>query len=212
MPSSQTFFAFVIASVFLIVLPGPNMIYIITRGVTQGRQAAIISALGVETATMVHVLAAAVGLSALLSRSAEAYTAIRLAGAAYLVYLAIKTFRSASHGGRKAERPAPPRQVFTQGFVVNLLNPKVALFFLAFLPQFVFPDAGRPAAQLLTLGAVFFVLALSLDIVYAVTSGSVGGWLGSRAAMRGQRYVAASVYAALAVAAATSPTHAPSRA
>jgi threonine/homoserine/homoserine lactone efflux protein len=147
MPESGTFLVFVLSALALVLVPGPNVIYIVTRGVDQGRRAGLASACGVETATLVHVAAAAAGLSALLASSAAASEVVRYAGAAYLAYLGVRTLLS-DDGIGSGDSPPPARlaRVYTEGFLVNLLNPKVALFFLAFLPQFVDPEGPRRPA------------------------------------------------------------------
>jgi threonine/homoserine/homoserine lactone efflux protein len=204
MPEPGTFLVFALSALALVLIPGPNLIYIVTRGVDLGRRAAVASALGVETATLVHVAAAAAGVSALLASSATAFEVVRYAGAGYLAYLGVRTLLS---GDAHATGDSPPRaglaRVYAEGFVVNLLNPKVALFFLAFLPQFVDPGAGPGSLQILALGAVLFAIALTHDLVYAVGAGSVGAWLRGRPAlMRRRRWVTGGVYLALAAVAA----------
>ena len=204
MPEPGTFLVFALSALALVLMPGPNVIYIVMRGVDQGRRAGLASALGVETATLVHVAAAAAGVSALLASSAAAFEVAGYAGAAYLAYLGVRTLLSDDGVGSGAS-PPPARlgRVYTEGFVVNLLNPKVALFFLAFLPQFVDPEAGSAAPQILALGAVLFAIGLTSDVVYALGAGSVGAWLRGRPAlMRRRRWVTGGVYLALAAVAA----------
>ena len=161
MPEPGTFLVFALTALALVLMPGPNVIYIVTRGVDQGRRAGLASALGVETATLVHVAAAAAGVSALLASSAAAFEVVKYAGAAYLAYLGVRTLLSGDGLG-SGDSPPPARlgRVYTEGFVVNLLNPKVALFFLAFLPQFVDREGGSAAPQILALGAVLFAIGL----------------------------------------------------
>lgn len=180
MPDLVTLGAFVLASSALIIVPGPNLIYIVTRGLAQGTRAGLVSAAGVETATLIYAMATALGVSALIARSDVAFATLRYAGAAYLVYLAVHTIRQPPTVDVDATAPARSLlRIYRDGAIVNLLNPKVALFFLAFLPQFV--DTGGSAepagSQLLLLGAVFFVLALALDIGYALAGGAAGSWL-----------------------------------
>lgn len=169
---------FLTASVALIAAPGPDNLYIVARGVGQGRRAALVSTCGMAVGVVVHTTFAAVGLSALLAQSASAYSVIKYAGAAYLVYLGLKTLF-----GKEAlavPEDAPPmrlRSVFTQAVISDVLNPKVALFFVAFLPQFTNPSAGNVAAQLFVLGMVFALIGLVIDGVIAYFSGSVGDWL-----------------------------------
>lgn len=174
---------FLAASLALIATPGPDMIYVITRGVAQGRRAALISAWGVCSGLIVHTSFAAIGLSALLQRSAAAFQVVKYVGAAYLIYLGVRTLLDRENfagirGGSAAAKRL--KVIFLQGIASNVLNPKVALFFLAFLPQFVEPAAGSGALQMLLLGAVFAVLATSIFSVIALFCGDLGERLLSR--------------------------------
>jgi threonine/homoserine/homoserine lactone efflux protein len=204
-----TYAVFVGAALALLVVPGPAVLYIVARSIHQGRAAGLASVLGIHVGTLVHILAATVGLSALVVSSATAFTAVKLLGAAYLVYLGIRTLLG--RNGTVEAAPVGPtrgrRRDFAEGIVVNVLNPKTALFFLAFLPQFVDPDAGRPALQILVLGLTFMALGLMTDSLWALAAGTAGGWLrGHRGFVRAQRYVAGSVYIGLgAVTALTGP-------
>lgn len=204
MPPPETLLAFVAASAVLVVVPGPNVLYIVTRGVTQGRAAAVASTLGVEVGMLVHIAAAATGLSALLTRTALTFTMVKVAGAAYLLFLAVRALRVAPAGPEGHARRARSRgSLFRQGFLVSVLNPKVAVFFLAFLPQFVRPAAGGVLGQTLVLGAVFLVLATGSDLGYALLSGSAGRRaVGAVRRARGWRYAEAAVYAGSGVAVA----------
>jgi threonine/homoserine/homoserine lactone efflux protein len=204
MPEFSTLIVFALAALALIAVPGPNLIYIATRSLGEGRSAGLASALGVETGTLLHIAAAAAGLSALIASSAAAFTLVRYAGAAYLIYLGIRALRAkeAPLPTGAAARGALAR-AYLEGVLVNVLNPKVALFFLAFLPQFLDPARGSVAGQVLTLGVVFFCLALTIDLLYALTAGAVGGWLRRKGGvLRRQRYLTGSVYIALGAAAA----------
>jgi threonine/homoserine/homoserine lactone efflux protein len=196
---------FALASAALIAVPGPAVLYILTRSLHHGRRAGVASVLGIEVGALVHVLAAAVGLSALLASSAVAFSAVKYAGAAYLIGLGLWTLLSG-----RAEPAEPLRRerrlgkIFAQGVLVNVLNPKVALFFLAFLPQFVDPGGTHPALQIAFLGLVFVSIALVLDLVWALSVGTAGLALRrSRRFTRAQRYVSGSVYVALGVATAS---------
>jgi RhtB (resistance to homoserine/threonine) family protein len=154
------FWLFVVAGLVLIVTPGPDTLYIVGRSVAQGRGAGMLSALGISTGTLVHTTFAAFGLSIILAQSAHAFTVIRWVGAAYLIYLGARTLFSARRGDdRELKRSAmaKPWTVYRQAVITNILNPKVALFFLAFLPQFVEPDASHRTLALLLLGVVFVV-------------------------------------------------------
>src|SRR5581483_2126472 len=143
MPTATTIALFLVAGLGLVLIPGPNIIYIVTRSVDQGRRAGLVSALGVEMATLVHVTAAAFGLSALLLSSALAFSVVKYVGAAYLIYLGIRTLLTRDqHQETVVVEPKSLSHIFFQGVLVNLLNPKTALFFFAFLPQFVDPARG----------------------------------------------------------------------
>ena len=194
MPEPSTLLLFAASAAALVLIPGPNLVFIITRSIEAGRRAGLASMVGVETATLVHVTAAAVGLSALLASSAVAFETVRWAGVAYLVYLGVRALRSDESA--ELPRPAGLRRSFAEGVLVNLLNPKVAVFFLAFLPQFVDPEQGSAGVQVLVLGAVFMVIASLLDLVYVFAAGLIGQRL------RGGRRFAGGVYLALAVLAA----------
>ncbi|MCH7345446.1 LysE family translocator [Pelomonas sp. CA6] len=156
---TQDLTLFVISGLLLNITPGPDSLLILARSAGQGFRAGSAAALGIGAGTCVHVLAAALGLSALLSASAWAFTAVKLVGAAYLVYLGLAMLRSrarpAAATPSEAPAPAPLWQIFRQGFLTNVLNPKVALFFLAFVPQFIAPDAPHKALAFLLLGAIF---------------------------------------------------------
>jgi threonine/homoserine/homoserine lactone efflux protein len=195
---------FVGASLIALITPGPAVIFVVTRSMEQGRRAGVASAVGLVLGILVHALAATVGLSALLVSSAVAFSIVKYAGAAYLVYLGIRAFVSGKASGAPGTvTVAPHRRLLAQGLVVNVMNPKVALFFLAFLPQFTDPSRGPMLPQLAALGLVFTALGLMVDVGYALLAGTAGGWLRrSSAFARAQRYVSGSVYVGLGVAAA----------
>jgi threonine/homoserine/homoserine lactone efflux protein len=195
---------FVIAALALLLVPGPAVLYVVARSIHDGRRAGLVSVLGIHVGTLVHIAAATLGLSALVVSSAVAFTAVKIAGAVYLVGLGLWTLFSSraepdvALGGR-----ANLRRAFAQGIVVNVLNPKTALFFLAFLPQFVDPNAPHPAVQIALLGVLFALLGLVTDSLWAVAAGTAGGVLRrSRRFVRTQRYVTGSVYLGLGVATA----------
>jgi threonine/homoserine/homoserine lactone efflux protein len=174
MPELHTFAVFAAASALLVLVPGPAVLYIVTRSVRHGRAAGLVSTLGIETGGLVHVAAATLGLSALLASSAAAFNVVRYAGAAYLVYLGIRALL-----GRDGDEPfsAPDhgrRRMYWNGVLVNVLNPKTGLFFLAFLPQFVDPARGSVALQAGALGVCFVAVACVLDGSYALLAGSAG--------------------------------------
>lgn len=178
MPEPSTLIPFVVASAILVLIPGPAVLYIVSTGIGRGRRMALASMLGIETGALFHVAAAAVGLSAVVANSVLAYSTIKYAGAAYLTYLGIKTLRS--RGGSNPLKFPGANSVpgaFKRGVIVNILNPKLALFFLAFLPQFVLPSRGSVAAQLVLLGLLFVSVAIVIDGIYAMTSGMIGNLL-----------------------------------
>ena len=202
-PDSGAFAVFAVASLALAVVPGPAVLYIVAQSVHGGRRAGVVSAFGVSTGGMFHVLAAVVGLSAVLAASAEAFTVVKLLGAAYLVYLGIRAFmtRDDRIGGRSAEPTLT--STYRRGVIVNVLNPKTALFFLAFLPQFVDPDAST-RGQLALLGLTFVVIALATDLIWALVAGTAGAVLRrSRMFLRVQRYVSGTIFVGLGALAAT---------
>ena len=204
MPDWSGLSLFVSVALVMVFTPGPNTLYIVARSVEQGRAAGIVSSLGVQVGTLVHVAAAALGLSALLVSSAAAFAAVRYAGAAYLIYLGIKTLltKEETAAARRLGR-ARLGQVFRQGVIVNVLNPKTALFFFAFLPQFVDASRGSVGAQIVLLGSILVLLGTLSDFAYALAAGSVGGWLrGNRKLLRAQRYFTGSVYLGLGAATA----------
>jgi threonine/homoserine/homoserine lactone efflux protein len=170
---------FVGAALVLLLIPGPAVLYIVARSAEQGRLAGFVSDLGIHTATLVHVLAAAVGLSALLASSAVAFSAVKYAGAAYLIWLGLKKlFGRDEAAGLNAElKRYSYRRLFRDGFIVNLLNPKTALFFFAFLPQFADVSRGHLAAQIAFLGLTFAALGFVTDGCYALLASAIGGWL-----------------------------------
>jgi threonine/homoserine/homoserine lactone efflux protein len=177
---------FITASAALTVAPGPDNLYIVTRGVAQGRKAALVSACGMGVGVGIHTVFAAVGLSALLAQSATAFLIIKYAGAAYLIYLGIRTLLGKDGFDIPEEAtPMGTKSVFFQAVVSDVLNPKVALFFLSFLPQFVNPEAGSVALQLLALGAIFAIIGLVIDGVIAFFSGSLGDWLKNKMGFAG---------------------------
>ena len=200
MPALSTLALFALAALALIAIPGPNMVYVATRSMSEGRRSGFASALGLLTGTLVNVAAAAAGLSALIASSATAFNALRYLGAAYLVYLGLRALLGREAGGAGAAmRPVSPARAYRQAIVVQLLNPKVALFFLAFLPQFVDPAHGPVATQVLVLGAILGALGFAMDCGYALAASVAARRLG---AFRHGRTVTGAVYLALGAAAA----------
>ena len=195
---------FLLASLILLLTPGPAVLYIVARSLDQGRLAGLVSVLSVEIGNSFHVIAAALGVSALLMSSALAFSVVKYLGAAYLVYLGLhKLFSGSELQPTVAVERQRLRAIFSQGVVVAALNPKTALFFLAFLPQFVDRSRGSVAGQMLALGCMFVAMAIVSDGLYALLAGSVGQWLkGTRAFLWAERYVAGSIYVGLGVTAA----------
>jgi threonine/homoserine/homoserine lactone efflux protein len=187
------------------VTPGPAVLYLVARSVEQGRLAGFVSDLGIHTATLVHVAAAALGLSALLASSALAFSVVKYAGAAYLIWLGLKKIF-----GRMEPLDIDVTlqghgyvRLFRDGFIVNLLNPKTALFFLAFLPQFVDVSRGHVAMQIVFLGVLFTLLGFMTDGCYAIAAGTAGNWLKrSRGYLKFERYVSGTLLIGLGLTAA----------
>jgi threonine/homoserine/homoserine lactone efflux protein len=203
-PEAASLVLFAVAALALLLVPGPAVIYVVARSIQHGRRAGLASVVGIHVGTLVHIAAATVGLSALIVSSAVAFTVVKIAGAVYLVGLGVWTLLS-----RETDADVAPsgernlRRAFVQGIVVNVLNPKTALFFLAFLPQFVDPDASHPAVQIAVLGILFALLGLVTDSLWALAAGTARGLLGrSRRFVRTQRYVTGTVYVGLGVATA----------
>jgi threonine/homoserine/homoserine lactone efflux protein len=197
MPDPTTFAIFALASFVLVIVPGPAVIYIVTRSVDQGRSAGVVSMFGIETGGLVHVAAATLGISALVASSAAAFGVLKWAGAAYLVYLGVRRIMSPDDPLTERD-PTPRRQMFAQGVLVQALNPKVAIFFLAFLPQFVNPDAGPIAPQVAVLGVLFVVIAGLCDGAWALLAGTVGPRLkGSARAGRRLARISGGIYIGL---------------
>jgi threonine/homoserine/homoserine lactone efflux protein len=204
MPSASTLVLFSVAALTLLVIPGPAVLYIVTRSLDQGRAAGLASVGGVHVGTLVHVAAAALGLSALLVSSAAAYNTVRWLGAAYLVWLGLQRLLADDEpSGPLRDRTDARRglgRIFAQGVVVNVLNPKTALFFFAFLPQFVDTDRGSAPFQMVALGLAFMVLGLLSDGAYALLASTGGGWLRRRPGVaRTSRLVSGGVLISLGV-------------
>ena len=175
------FLLFIGVSWALILAPGPDMLYVITRGVSQGRRAGMLSALGVIGGILVHTTAAAFGLTLILQTSALAFLIVKYVGAGYLIYLGIRAWREKSTFRLGPTAVAVSfRKVFWQGVLSNVLNPKVAIFFLAFLPQFVEKDHGNVPLQMAALGLTFAFFGLCFLLTVGFSSGTIGGWLARR--------------------------------
>lgn len=197
---------FVVAAVALLLTPGPAVLYIVARSIDQGRLAGVVSTLGISVGTLFHVAAAAFGLSAVLVSSALAFSLVKYLGAAYLIYLGVRKLLVREElQSSGAVEPKKLTHIFYQGVAVNVLNPKTALFFFAFLPQFVEPAKGAVAGQILLLGLIFAGLGVCSDSFYALLASTIGHWLrGNLGFLRAQRYFAGSVYIGLGVTTALS--------
>jgi threonine/homoserine/homoserine lactone efflux protein len=196
---------FMLAALVLVAIPGPDVLYITARSMDQGRVAGMLSACSAALGGLVLTVCAALGLAAILESSALAFATVKYLGAAYLIYLGMRRLVKRDNEGTSqpgTDRTSLPR-VFTQGFVIAVLNPKTALFFLAFLPQFVNPDHGSIRLQLVVLGLIFVGIGLCTDTCYAFLSSTLGNWLTRRKRFaRGERYLVGGTYLALGVAAA----------
>jgi threonine/homoserine/homoserine lactone efflux protein len=203
-PDAATVAVFAAAALALLVVPGPAVLYIVAQSIHRGRGAGLVSMLGIQVGGLVHVAAAALGLSSLLVSSAFAFEIVKYAGAAYLVLLGIR--RLLDRDREEIVEVGSERELgrlFRRGIVVNVLNPKTALFFFAFLPQFVDPATPTPALQIAFLGLLFVGIAVVSDGAYALAAGTLGGWLRrSRGFVRAERFVSGTVLVGLGVATA----------
>lgn len=209
MPDLSSIVTFAVASVALLLIPGPAVIYVLNRSVSDGREVGLAAVAGLELGNFVHVLAATAGLSAVLATSATAFNAVKWLGAAYLVFVGLRTLSTKPRVIAGVSASVSRRRSFSQGVIVNTLNPKVALFFLSYLPQFIDPDNGAAWTQALVLGSIFVAIGCLTDGMYALTASALRTVL-----LRGrtlpfvQRYVAGTVFVALGVVAATTkPSH-----
>jgi threonine/homoserine/homoserine lactone efflux protein len=204
LPSHSQLLFFLSAAALLLAVPGPAVLYIVGRSIGQGRNAGFVSALGIGVGTLIHTGLAAIGLSTLLVSSATAFSVVKYLGAAYLVFLGIQRIRSRESlaASSNAQRTTLAR-VFGQGIVVNVLNPKTALFFFAFLPQFIDPSRGYVAVQILSLGVLFACMGTASDTIWAFFSSSVAGWLRANPRwMRNERFVSGGILISLGLATA----------
>ena len=205
MPDAATLTVFCAAALALLVVPGPAVLYVVTQSVDHGRRAGLVSVLGVSTGGLVHVAAAALGLSSLLLSSATAFEIVKYAGAAYLIFLGVRRMLGKGEDAKSVGVDRSSRDLFRRGVLVQILNPKTALFFFAFLPQFIDADGAPAAVQLLFLGGLFLVLALISDGAYAFAAGTLAERLrGSSAFRAAQRWVSGTVLVGLGALAARS--------
>ena len=202
MPSTHAFAVFIPAGLVLLAIPGPSVLYIIATSVEGGRRHGLLSVAGVHVGSLVHVVAAAAGLSALIVSSAIAFSTVKYAGAAYLVYVGIRKWLERDDTAEvEARAPRSGRRVFTQGVVVNVLNPKTALFFFAFMPQFL--DRDRTVwTQIAVLGLVWIALGLLSDGSYAIAGGTIGRFFRRR--RKAVRYTSGAIFVGLGAVAASS--------
>jgi threonine/homoserine/homoserine lactone efflux protein len=203
-PSHSSFLLFVSAALVLLAIPGPAVFYVTSRSIGHGRIAGLVSALGIGVGTLLHVVAATLGLSALLMSSAIAFSVVKYLGAAYLIYLGIqKILREESIISSEQSARIQLRRIFGQGIVVNVLNPKTALFFFAFLPQFVDVSHEKVAGQIMFLGLLFAVMGVLSDSVWALFAGTLAHVFKRNTRwMRTQRYVSGGMLISLGVATA----------
>ena len=202
MPSTSSLLGFALISLGLVLTPGPNMIYLISRSITQGPAAGIVSLGGVALGFVFYMLCAAFGITALLFAVPYAYDALRFAGAAYLLWLAWQAIKPGGRSPFQVKKLAvdSPRKLFAMGFVTNLLNPKIAMLYLALLPQFIDPAAGSVLQQSIMLGAIQIVISVSVNAMIALAAGSIALFLARRPTwMLLQRYLMGTVLAGLAV-------------
>ncbi len=201
MPTSHAFAVFIPAALVLLAIPGPAVLYIVATSVDGGRRNGLVSVAGIHLGSLVHIAAAVAGLSALIVSSAIAFSAVKYVGAAYLVYVGIRKLLGKDEPIATERSPKSTRRVFGQGVVVNVLNPKTALFFLAFMPQFVDPD--QPVwTQTIVLGLCWVALGVLSDGAYALAGGTIGGVLRRR--RKAVRYASGATFVGLGAVAATS--------
>lgn len=207
MIDSSTLPLFIVAAVALLLVPGPAVLYITARSASQGRTAGLVSVLAIETANLIQAIAAGLGLSAILLSSALAFDVVKYLGAGYLIYLGIRKLRSPEQAADEEIKQDSLHQIYWQGVAVNILNPKTALFFFAFLPQFVDPARGNVIAQNLLLGLIFVALAIVTDSLYALAISAFADQLrGNQRFQTGGRYFAGLVYVALGITTALTGT------
>ena len=206
MPETSSLIAFSLVALGMVLTPGPNMVYLVSRSICQGRMAGLISLGGVATGFVVYILCAVFGITALVFAVPHAYDALRFAGALYLLWLA---WQAVKPGGRSPFEVRPlskdsPRTLFAMGFVTNVLNPKAAVIYLSLLPQFVSPDRGSVLGQLLALGTTQIAISVSVNALIVICAGSIAAFLAGRPVwIAAQRWLMGTVLAALAVRMAT---------
>jgi threonine/homoserine/homoserine lactone efflux protein len=198
MSSTPDFAVFALTATILVFCPGPNTLYVVTRSIEQGCKAGIISSLGIQLGSVIHIILVVLGITALFAASPVALVVIRIAGAAYLIILGIMTLRTRTVRGSAQVAPQDIHRVFYQGLVVNLLNPKTAIFFFTFLPQFVDTSLGNITIQIVVLGTVLILLGMLSDLVYAFMASRVGTVLQKDSwFFRAQPYISGSIFLVL---------------
>ncbi|MBL6448146.1 LysE family translocator [Fulvivirga sp. 29W222] len=200
---SEQLVTFIIASVLLLVIPGPAVFFVIAKSIDQGRTAGVVSVLGIQIGTLAHLIAAAFGISTILVTSVMAFNVIKYAGAAYLIYMGIKSLitKTVTPDINMKFKKQKLSRVFLQGAIVNILNPKTALFFFAFLPQFITPGTTSSTWQIFTLGLIFIGLSILSDSIYALLAGSTKGYLHRNPVrLKFQKYISGCLYILLGVA------------
>lgn len=203
MPSAGTLGLFAVAAILLVALPGPAVLYVVAQAAHYGRATGVVGVAGIATGALFHVAAAVVGLSSLVLSSAVAFEVVKYAGAGYLIVVGVRRLLAEGEPPGASASARSRRRVFTQGVVVNVLNPKVALFFVSLLPQFVDVERGSVPLQMLVLGLAWVVIAFLGDCVWALVAGSAGEWLRRSARARAvERYVTGGVFVGLGAATA----------
>lgn len=209
MPDQSTLLLYSLAATALIVIPGPSVLYIVAQSIGQGRRAGVVSAFGVATGGLVHVVGAAIGISGILLSSATLFSVFKFIGAGYLIWLGVRRILGTDEG--MLGEPPPPRSdrhLYRDGALVNILNPKTALFFYAFLPQFLDPDKGSIALQALLLGAIWTAIALVSDTLWGVAAGSAADWLRRRPrAITAERWLSGGIFIGLGAFTALAGAH-----
>jgi threonine/homoserine/homoserine lactone efflux protein len=202
MPTFETLALFTTAAIVITLVPGPSMMYVMSRSIAHGRAAGICSAFGLATGLLIHTIAASLGLSVIFFYSPLTYLIIKYLGAIYLIYLGTRSLftKEALHQSSISQQPINKYQVYTQGIITELLNPKTALFFLSFLPQFVDPLRGSTALQMFILGFILILTALTADLIIGITGGMMSTWFSAHPFIqKAQRWLAGTVLISLGV-------------
>ena len=203
MPSTEILIAFTAAALLMNISPGPSNLYVVARAIAQGSRGGVVAAMGLAVGSLVHVMATVLGLSVMFSQSPALYTVVKLAGAAYLIYLGISYWKSKAAGAGRVVKQVEKKtlaSVFGESIIVEVTNPKTALFFIALLPQFVVPESGPVSLQLLVLGVIVTISALPCDVLVAVSSSKASNWLlRNKRAQKVQERISGSILFAMGV-------------